>query len=47
VTTKERPGKVEVDLAADVLFAVDKSVLSPVRANPSWLPTTAHRRDAG
>lgn len=29
VTTKERPGKVDVDLAADVLFAVDKSALSP------------------
>ena len=29
VTTKERPGKVDVALAADVLFAVDKSALSP------------------
>jgi OOP family OmpA-OmpF porin len=29
VTTKESPDSVEVDLAADVLFAVDKSTLSP------------------
>ncbi len=29
VTTRERPGEVEVDLAADVLFAVDRSALSP------------------
>jgi outer membrane protein OmpA-like peptidoglycan-associated protein len=29
VTTKESPDQIEVDLAADVLFAVDKATLSP------------------
>lgn len=30
VTTKESPDRIELDLAADVLFAVDRATLSPV-----------------
>lgn len=48
VTTKERPGKVEVDLAADVLFAVDKSVLSPAaRAKLAQVAADITRRASG
>lgn len=48
VTTKERPGKVEVDLAADVLFAVDKSVLSPAaRAKLAQVAADITRRGSG
>ena len=48
VTTKERPGTVEVDLAADVLFAVDRSVLSPAaRATMAKVATDIMRRGNG
>jgi len=48
VTTKERPGQVEVDLAADVLFAVDKSALSPAaRARLAQVATDISRRGTG
>lgn len=48
VTTRERPGTVEVDLAADVLFAVDRSVLSPgAKATLARVATDISRRGSG
>ncbi|MBC7551025.1 MAG: OmpA family protein [Cellulomonas sp.] len=48
VTTKERPGRVEVDLAADVLFAVDASALSPAaQAKLALVAADITRRGTG